>query len=211
MEPFIRSDQYHFIKSQAQILTNGHASVSDIDVLQALKSLAKEKIFALFPNMNEEQQQVLAPVLTIEEKADAEAVLAQLKPYVMPFPQVTEQTLKKLFPKAKKLKTSFLKEVNWEEISYLSWADLGLGKKFIVAPYNNKLTGIHGTFNPVTKKSICALCHQYEAVGMFMTEVKGPQQGTFVKRGNYICQDQHACNENMTKLDQLHDFIARNK
>ncbi|OZI11804.1 elongation factor G-binding protein [Bacillaceae bacterium SAS-127] len=209
MEPFIRSDQFHFIQSQAQILTNGHASVSDIDVLQALKSLAKEKIFALFPNINEEQQQVLAPILTIEEKA--EAVLAQLKPYVLPFPTVTEQTLKKLFPKAKKLKTSFLKEVNWEGISYLSWEDLGSNKRFIIAPYENKLIGLQGTFNPVTKKSICALCHQYEEVGMFMTEVKGPQQGTFVKRGNYICQDPQACNENMTTLDQLHHFIARNK
>lgn len=153
MEPFIRSDQYHFIKSQAQILMNGHANVSDIDVLQALKSLAKEKIFALFPNINEEQQQVLAPVLTIEEKADAEAVLAQLKPYVLPFSIVTEQTLKKLFPKAKKLKTSFLKEVNWEGISYLSWEDLGSNKRFIIAPYENKLIGLQGTFNPVTKKA----------------------------------------------------------
>ncbi|PAQ16122.1 FusB/FusC family EF-G-binding protein [Bacillus sp. FJAT-42315] len=211
MEPFIRSDQFHFIKSQVQILTNGHASVSDIDVLQALKSLAKEKIFALFPNMTDEQEQVLTPILTIEEKAEGEAVLAQLKPYVMPFPTVTEQTLKKLFPKAKKLKTSFLKEVNWEVISYLSWEDLGSNKRFIVTPYNNKLMGIHGTFNPITKKSICALCHQYEEVGMFMIEVKGPQQGTFVKRGNYICQDQQACNENITTLDQLHNFIARNK
>lgn len=44
-----------------------------------------------------------------------------------------------------------------------------------------------------------------------MIEVKGPQQGTFVKRGNYICQDPQACNKNITTLDQLHDFIARNK
>ncbi|WP_203362903.1 FusB/FusC family EF-G-binding protein [Bacillus sp. REN10] len=211
MKPFIRIDQYHFIQSQAQILINGHASVSDIDVLQALKSLAKEKIFALFPEMNEEQQQVLAPVMTIEEKADAEALLEQLKLYVIPFPTVTEQTLKKLFPKAKKLKTTFLKDVHWEEISYLSWEDLGSGKRFIVAPYNNKLTGIQGTFSPVTKKSICAICHQYEEVGLFMTEVKGPQPGTFVKRGNYICQNQETCNKNIQTLDQLQAFIARNK
>lgn len=43
MEAFIRSDQYNFIKSQAYILANGHATANDRGVIQALKSLAIEK------------------------------------------------------------------------------------------------------------------------------------------------------------------------
>lgn len=45
MEAFIRSDQYNFIKSQAYILANGHATANDRGVIQALKSLAIEKIY----------------------------------------------------------------------------------------------------------------------------------------------------------------------
>ncbi|HEY4552341.1 MAG TPA: elongation factor G-binding protein, partial [Bacillaceae bacterium] len=44
-------------------------------------------------------------------------------------------------------------------------------------------------------------------VGMFMTETKGQAAGTFVKRGNTICQDSQVCNENLTSLDKLEAFI----
>lgn len=47
MEPFIRNDQYNFIKYQTQVLINGHASVNDTGVLNALKSLSAEKVMGL--------------------------------------------------------------------------------------------------------------------------------------------------------------------
>ncbi|WP_100332237.1 FusB/FusC family EF-G-binding protein [Bacillus xiapuensis] len=211
MEPFIRNDQYNFIASQAANLVNGHASVNDPAVLQALQSLAKERIFGLFPNRTEEQHQILSPIVSIQEKADAEAALAELKQYVIPFKQVTEQSLKKLFPKVKKLKTAFLKEVEWREISYLSWEDIGANKKFLIASYGNKLIGLQGTFNPAQQKSICAICHQYEEVGLFISAVKGADKGTYIRRGNYICQNPQTCNHNIRSLDKLHEFIERSK
>ncbi|MFE7150024.1 elongation factor G-binding protein, partial [Heyndrickxia sporothermodurans] len=35
MEPFIRNDQFNFIKDQALVLANSHASVNDKAVLSA--------------------------------------------------------------------------------------------------------------------------------------------------------------------------------
>ncbi|MDM5188662.1 FusB/FusC family EF-G-binding protein [Bacillus sp. DX4.1] len=209
MKPFIRSDQYNFIKFQTQILINGHATSNDMDVIQALKSLAIEKVLHLFEDISDEQKQLINSILTVQNREDAEAFLSQLSPYVIPFQEVTQQTLKKLFPKAKKLKLPLLEDMNLKEISYLSWIDMGSSRKYIIAQHGNKLTGLHGTFQSINKKGICALCNGHEEVGMFMSEIKGAVQGTFIKRGNYICQDSEACNHNIIKLDKLHDFMER--
>jgi len=208
MEPFIRSDQYNFIKAQTQTLVNGYSTVNDIGVLNALKSMAKEKVSNLFGGLNDEQNQLMDPILEIKDKTQSEEFMAQLKPYVIPFKEVTEQTLKKLFPKAKKLKVPSLENMDLKEISYLGWYDKGSNKKYIVAGHQNKLMGLHGTFENSNQKGICAICNAYEEVGMFLSESKGSDKGTFVKRGNYICQDSQKCNHNLITLDKLNDFIV---
>lgn len=209
MKPFIRSDQYNFIKAQIQILINGHATVNDNDVLQALKSIINEKVLHLFIDMSEEQRQVLDPIITIEDNDKAEEYLSQVKPYVIPFKEVTEITIKKLFPKAKKLKVPILENVDLKEISYLGWNDKGSNKKYIVALSDHKLVGLQGTFKSINKKGICALCNHYEEIGMFLSETKGLAIGTFIKRGNYICENSQTCNQNIITLDKLNDFIER--
>lgn len=211
MEPFIRSDQFHFIQYQTKQLVSGNSTVNDTHVLAALKSLAIEKIIALFSDITDEQKQLLEPVQNIKEKEEAEEFLTQIKEYVIPFWHVTELTLRKLFPKAKKLKLPSLEEVDFKELSYLGWDDKGSNKKFLIVPYQNKLTGLQGTFTNVNKMGICSLCNSFEMTGMFTAEIKGDVHGTFVKRGNYICQDSLKCNENMKSLDKLEDFISRLK
>ncbi|MFD4931401.1 FusB/FusC family EF-G-binding protein [Peribacillus butanolivorans] len=211
MEPFIRSEQYNFIKSQTQILINGHATANDRDVIHTLKTVAKERVLSLFNELSEEQRQVLDPIDTIKEPAQAEVLLLKIKPFVIPFKEVTEKTIKKLFPKAKKLKNPMLENLDLREISYLGWDDIGSGKKFIIAPHHNKLLGLHGTIKPSNKKGICAICSRFEELGMFMSETKGTVQGTFIKKGNYICLDSLKCNQNITTLDKLNDFIVRIK
>ncbi|EJV61176.1 elongation factor G-binding protein [Bacillus mycoides] len=211
MEAFIRSDQYNFIKSQAYILANGHATANDRGVIQALKSLAIEKIIHVFENLTVEQNELIDTVLTVENREDAESFLLKIYPYVIPFQEVTAQTLKRLFPKTKKLKLPDMEEINMKETSYLSWIDKGTSRKFIIAKNNNKFVGLQGTFQSINKKSICSLCHGHEEVGMFLVEIKGKIPGTFVKKGNYICKDGVACNHNMKSLDKLQDFIERLK
>ncbi|MGG1660112.1 FusB/FusC family EF-G-binding protein [Brevibacillus sp. NRS-1366] len=211
MEPFIKSHHYNFIRAQAQILINGHANSSDTAVLNALKDIAKEKVFHLFNELSDEQKELLTPIQTIENKADKKKFLAEIYPFVIPFREVTEQTLKKLFPKVKKLKVPKLETLDWKEMSYLGWIDEGSNKKYIVTYLENKLIGIHGTFTSINQKGVCALCNGYEELGMFIAEVKGSGDGTFLKKGNYICEDSQQCNRNITAVDKLHDFVLRIK
>jgi hypothetical protein len=205
MEPFIRSDQFNYIRTQTKILINAHSTSSDPKILAAVKELSLEKVYNLFTDLHEEQKELLRPLSEI--KTDADWFLAILRPYVIPFKELTEQTIKKLFPKAKKLKAPSLDHVDTREISYLSWIDHGSGKKFIVAPFDDKLIGLQGNYKPINQKGICTVCNGYEELGLFTTEKKGTVLGTYTSRGNYICEDSLKCNHNLIKLDRLHDFI----
>lgn len=210
MEPFIRAEQYNYIKMQGRKLVNGHSTAKDANVIKALKEIVSESIITMFPDMNEEQKQLILPITEIKDKEMAEKFLVQLKPYVMPF-KATEQTIKKLFPKVKKLYVPSLNHMDLREISYVSWEDKSTNKKYIVIDREQKLIGLQGSFTHANKKGICALCNGLEEVGMFLAEIKGKEQGTFTKRGNYICRDSQKCNENLTSLDKLHEFVERLK
>ena len=96
MEAFIRNDQYNFIKSQTQILTNGHGTVNNSDVLLALKALAKEKVLHAFDVLSAEQEELLLPVAEVRNKEQAEVFLETIKPCVIPFKSFTEAGVKKI-------------------------------------------------------------------------------------------------------------------
>lgn len=207
MNPFIRSDQYNFIKKQTQALVNGHATVNDRGVLNALRALSLEKVLGLFEESTEDQKSLLKPIVEIKEKFEAESFLETLKPYVIPFKEISETAIKKIFPKAKKLKIPSLENIDFKELSYLGWLDKGSNKKFLVIEYKNKLVGISGGYINSNKKGICALCNRTEEIGMFTSSVKGMTQDAFITRGNYICQDSQKCNENIISLDKLNKFV----
>ncbi|WP_411333645.1 FusB/FusC family EF-G-binding protein [Metabacillus indicus] len=208
MEPFIRSDQYNHIKAQAQILVNGHSTANDRHVLDALKSLAAERATAVFEELSPEQRDLISPVSDVKDTMDADAYLAKLRPYTIPFRPLTEQSVKKLFPKAKKLKLpSFAQELELNEVSYIGWHDKGTGKYFMIAESGEKWTGLSGTFSSSYQKGICTICGKFAETGLFTVELKGSEQGTYVKKGNYICKDAKTCNENLTSVDKLHDFL----
>lgn len=210
MEPFIRTDQYNFIRVQTRKLVNGHSTVNDADVIKALEAIVLENILAMFLNIREDQEQLIQPVVEIRDKEMAEKYLANLKQYVIPF-STTEEAVRKLFRKVKKLSIPPLDKMDLKEVVYLSWLDNSTNKRYIVTLSENKLSGIYGTFTTINQKGICSLCNGLGEVGMFLAEIKGKDQGTFTKRGNYICSDSQKCNENLTSLDKLIDFVERLK
>ncbi|WP_299741210.1 FusB/FusC family EF-G-binding protein [uncultured Rossellomorea sp.] len=209
MEPFIRNDQYNFIAYQTQVLINGYSTVNDLGVLQALKGLVKDKVTNLFDGLSQAQQDILDPIGDISDTDHAEDLLIGLKPYVIPFPSVSDASLKKLFPKVKKLKTPDWANIDFRDLSYLGWNDYGQERKYIVAEYEGKLKGFKGTFKSSSKKGICTICNSFGSIGFYMSESKTSSQGTFVKKGNYICQDSDECNEKLKDKEKLDDFIQR--
>ncbi|RNB59820.1 elongation factor G-binding protein [Brevibacillus gelatini] len=208
MEPFIFPHHYHFIKAQVQSLLNAYAGSTDPNVIRARKEIAQESVFQLYPELTEEQKQLLASLSVIKEKNEAKQFLLRLSPYIIPFPALTEQAIKKMFPKVKKLKPPATAEIPYAETTYVSWFDSGSDKKYIIANYGDKLIGIHGVFTPLPQKGICAICNKITEIGMFVLEARSSNDGTYLKKGNYLCQDSITCNQHIRSLEKLHDFLA---
>ncbi|RIW32761.1 elongation factor G-binding protein [Bacillus salacetis] len=207
MEPFIKNDQYNFIKAQTKILINGHSAASDPNVLKALKAMALEKVMGLVPGLSQDHKDLLEPIITIKDKQEAEMFLAKVRPYVIPFRDISEKTLQKLFPKVKKLKLPDLENTDFRAITYLGWNDIGQERKYIVFERDGKLTGVRGRFKNHSQKGVCSICNSIENVGMFITESKAAADGTFKNRGNYICQDSHVCNRNLQSEEKFQEFM----
>ncbi|MEL4029158.1 FusB/FusC family EF-G-binding protein [Caldifermentibacillus hisashii] len=206
MNHFIQTDQFNYIRFQVKKLVNAHSTSSDQDVIAAVKSMVTENVFALIPNLNDEQRQMLQSITMVDDKEAGEKFLLQLKPFVIPF-QVTEQGIKKLFPKVKKLKVPPLEKLDLHEVVYLSWLDQQTNKKYLVYRRAGKLLGIEGSFQPMNQKGVCAICHRHSEVGMFSVREKGKAFGTFINRGNFICTDSQECNNNLISLEKLYDFV----
>ena len=64
-----------------------------------------KKIIHVFENLTDEQKELIDTVLTVQNREDAESFLMKINPYVIPFQEVTAQTLKNYFLK-RKVKTS---------------------------------------------------------------------------------------------------------
>ncbi|OEH92540.1 FusB/FusC family EF-G-binding protein [Bacillus solimangrovi] len=210
MKPFIQPYQYHFIHKQMQTLLNAQSASNDESVLRALRTMATERLLEIVADGSDEQQQFVQALAEVDNTEKAEKLLAQLRSYVIPF-EVTEQEIKKLFPKVKKLRVPHLAEFDMFTRSYVNWFDSGTNKTFLVTRMNQKLVGLQGTLTRINEKGICTLCNGYEEVGILLVEEKGKQLGTYTKRGNYICTDGEKCNQNITSLERIHGFIERLK
>lgn len=210
MNTFIRNDQYNFIKFQMRNLVRGHATVNDMNVLNALKSSSLDKVLNLFPHISNDQKALLSKMIEIEENIEAKHFLSELMPYVMPFQSVTDKSVKKLFPKVKKLKTPAFENMDFKNYSYLGWNDAGSRRKYVIAEYSGKLIGIQGTIRNSNQKGICKICNGLEEVGLFMSRVKSGKE-TYTERGNYICYDSEKCNQTLITLNNLNDFITQLK
>ncbi|NMH68986.1 FusB/FusC family EF-G-binding protein [Bacillus sp. RO3] len=202
----MRPDQYNFIRAQVRNLVGAHASVKDQDVIKALKYGAFEKSLGIFGSMDEKVDPLLKRMMEIEESKEAEKFLDELHVYVIPFRNLSEKAVQKLFPKVKKLKVPSLKEIDLKELTYLGWYDIRSNRKYLIVEVNGKLKGIQGTFQGSNRKSICTLCGGHEEVGLFMCKVKSGKE-TYLSRGNYICKDSQTCNSNLITRRKLDDFV----
>jgi len=152
IKPFIRSDQYNFIKYQLKNLVHSYSTIKDQDVLKAIAYSSLDKITNLFSEY-ESSRESFGEILEIKSENQANHFLDELKCYVIPFRIVSDKTLEKLFPKAKKLKLPPM-ELDLKEISYLGWYDMRSERKFLIFDYDGKLLGINGTFRNMTKEFV---------------------------------------------------------
>lgn len=136
--------------------------------------------------------------------------IQQLSNHLIPFGKITEQQLKKLFPKTKKLKVPDLSSLPLKPITYLSWSDISLNKKFIVYNLNEKLVGIECKYTLINKNNICSFCNCFGQVTFIstITKAKKAKNPDYYKAiGNYICFNSDECNKRITNVAYLTTFL----
>ncbi|WP_338452860.1 FusB/FusC family EF-G-binding protein [Niallia oryzisoli] len=208
-EKFIKNEQLNFIKKQIDFIKDSSKKTVPPTVLAAVIDSAHAKILDLFPNASVEQQEILN-LSRLKTDDEYKQYLLLLSDFLLPFPKINEQQLKKMFPKNKKLKLPDLSKIEHCQLTYLSWNDLGTNKKFIVYELDGKLAGIECKLTPTSKKNICSFCNGFGEVAYFSTVTKAKKSKNpdyYKSIGNLICTDSSDCNKKITNVDYLTAFL----
>ncbi|MCW1929385.1 FusB/FusC family EF-G-binding protein [Bhargavaea beijingensis] len=208
MQESITSSEYHFILRQARNVMNGHMHANDEDVLAAVSQMAIERAEQSAANLPVELSDVIRTIGTIREREDFDRFKERLLSFVSPMAEVTDQEVKKLFPKVKNLRMPKFAEAVRKELTYLGWNDPGTNRKYIVFEEDGGLTGLYGQFRPSGKKGVCSICSGIDETGMFLTETRHAGGETYTKRGNYICTDSMECNRRLDDRKRFDQFIG---
>lgn len=208
-EKFIKNEQFNFIKKQVTYIKNSKKQNVSKDVLTAVIEVANAKILELFPNATIQQQNMLN-LSRLKTDQEYEQYIQQLSSYLLPLPIITEQQLKKMFPKHKKLKLPDLSNIDHTQLTYLSWIDSRSNKKFIIYELNGKMVGIECEFSPTTTNNICCICNSVSEVTYFSTVTKAKKANNpdyYRAIGNLICIDGKECNKKITDVAYLEAFL----
>ncbi|WP_378575170.1 FusB/FusC family EF-G-binding protein [Neobacillus cucumis] len=208
-EKFIKNEQLNFIKTQITLIKDSVRKNLPPTVLAAVIDLANAKILDLIPNASLDQQKML-DLSKLKSDDEYEQYVQRLSDFLRPFPRVTEQQLKKMFPKNKKLKLPDLSQIDHSQLTYLSWNDLGSNKKFIVYELEGTMAGIECKLTPTSKKNICSFCNGFGEVAYFstVTKAKKSKNPDYYKAiGNLICTDSSECNKKITNVEYLTTFL----
>ncbi|WP_449539687.1 FusB/FusC family EF-G-binding protein [Ferdinandcohnia sp. Marseille-Q9671] len=209
IEKFIKNEQLNFIKKQIDFIKDSTKKNVPQNVLAAAIGLANTNILDIFPNVSVEQQEIL-DISRLKTDKEYDQYIQSLSDYMLPFPKITEQQLKKIFPKHKKLKLPDFSNIDHNHVTYLGWNDLRYNKTFIVYELEGNLVGIECELAPTSKKNICSLCKSFGEVAYFSTVTKAKKSNNpdyYKAIGNLICADSNECNKKITNVAYLSTIL----
>lgn len=205
MEPFLSVGQFHKVKQMLQKFMNAKKATTDKDTLLAVKGIIEDDLKETMDGITSFQT-IMEELFHVNDATTAELFLAQLKTYVIPFPEPVAADLKKLFKKEKKLKLPEINSYDFQETLYFSWEDHGSNKQFIVTNHSGQFHAMSGVVDNKQIKGICTFCRKHATTRLFTTKKKGLSDA-YVKNSQYICVDAKQCNENLTTLHTIDEWI----
>ena len=212
MNKIIYPYQYFAIKKQVLHLVNAYHSVNDKKTIETLQMLTIESIDETINERYSEiealKQYILDQTLTREK---VEHYFEELKQAVIPFEQPSSKQVEKVFRKVKKLKQPDWETLDLTEHSFVGWNDPGTQRKYLLYYAEGKLQGLSGQLNPTVIKNVCTICQKVSSVSMFLTTTKTSGDGTYTKKGNYICANSEQCNQQLHDKQSFENFISQMK
>ncbi|MWV45209.1 elongation factor G-binding protein [Paenibacillus sp. HJL G12] len=207
--PFIRNHQYNIIKKQTDFLLKTLRTVADRRVLETVRYRAAVNVTEAFSSLTGDQQRMLEQISIFETAFDFQKYLSEIEAYLEPYPPITLKQIQKLFPKHKKLKVPDLQSIDFRFVTYLSWVDVATNRLFIIYPFEGRFIGIEGRITPTNKKGYCLFCNRHQELAFFSVKTKPAiaSPDNYASIGQYVCMDNHACNQVITDTGPLEKFI----
>lgn len=212
MKAFIRKHEYNYIKRCMQDLNNAYRGSVDTNIIEANKSYICDKIMNVFPNLSEEERELL-DITKINDPLQIDSYLTDLNEYVYGMPSVTNSQISKLFKKEKKLKLPNL-DIDDTKNVYLGWFDESTRKLFVAYNMNGKLVGMTCklTSGSSGNSHICALCNKvgHENDVAFVSAIcktDNTGEGAYKSIGFDICLDSERCNERIVSIEKLEKIL----
>lgn len=218
MEPFLLNHQYNRVAQQAQLLLSALQTSNDGKVVEAARHSTLTKAIEACPGLAGEELRLVSRFAELRSTEEFQSYLGELAGYAVSFPEMTEKTLKGLFPKVKKLRMPDLEQLRGRSLTYLGWTDPGTNRMFLVYPLRApsgdhtavKLAAIEGRFVPAQRKGVCAFCSRMGETALFTAESKAKFSHLpdyYKAVGQYICLDSAACNARITDPEGLEQFF----
>lgn len=203
----IQPYQYMNLCQVAMHQINIYQTVNDASTVQTTQVMTANKVKELVPEpLAEELLKVILDRYTT--RAKMEKVLTAFKENVEPFKEPSGKQVEKAFRKVKKLHLPDFQQMDLKEHTFLGWNDPGTQRKYLLYyDDHQKLQGLYGTMSPNVLKNICAICHKESAVAMFLATTKTGGDGTYTKKGNYICTDSEKCNRQLYSREEFDEFV----
>ncbi|MBO7742656.1 FusB/FusC family EF-G-binding protein [Paenibacillus sp. MWE-103] len=207
--PFIRNHQFNAIRRQSELLIQALRTVADRNVLKAVRDNAAYKLDELFPELPDERRRELAALSELDTAEQFQQYLEGLEPWREAFPPMSNNQLRKLFPKTKKLNAPDMALLDFRRLTYLGWTDIAANRMYLVYPSDGRYIGIAGRFTAVNKKGYCLICNGYEEIALFTVKTRPANSPPdyYKAFGNYICLDSQACNRRIADTAALEQFI----
>lgn len=198
--------EYWYCKQQISELISAYHSVNDKQTIATLQTLIHGKTEEFFSRTSllEVYWERFLDVTITREKFNT--LFEEMKRFVIPMDAPSTKQIEKSFRKVKKMQYPELASLDFRELNYLGWNDRGTNRKYLIRKKAGRFIGVYGSFSTDAQKGHCAICNQISTVAFFLATTKSAGDGTYTKKGNYICTDSDQCNRQMTQLDSFERF-----
>ena len=198
--------EYWYCEQQISELVSAYHSVNDKQTVVTLQTLIQgktEEFFGRNPLLAAYWEQFMNTALTRDK---FEKLFEEMKQFVIPMAIPSTKQIEKSFRKVKKMQHPDLEAKDFRELSYLGWNDSGTNRKYLLRKIDGRFVGAYGSFSTDVQKGHCAICNQISTVAFFLATTKSAGDGTYTKKGNYICTDSDQCNRQLTQIETLERF-----
>lgn len=203
LQPFLYNHHLNVIREQIDVLLYNVSHLVDADVKAAVQHTIADKLLALFPTLSKEQHAFIDEIRYLDV-SEIEHFLERAQKVVIPFPELAQNEIEKLFRKSKKVKLPYSYP---RTITYLGWNDIQSKRKYLIYPYKGDLLGVEGSYTILNQRTTCYLCGRYGEVAHVSSRVYDHEDYHTV--GHYMCVDSVLCNEYLKDTAPLEAFFEK--